>query len=308
MVANRLKAFIEFDQSSAWDDEVDNRRKLTARLLYTNIAPIDSAFRGIWPNDFVLLAAKTGSGKTELVTQIAMNVASQGKKVDLFALEASKYEIQRRIKFKILSKLHYDATGKTDVSYSAWMRFKLDDLFLPYQQQLHEQLDILRKNLRIHYRTSTFSLADFVKLYNYYAKDSSLMLCDHAQFFDFDDSQNEQRFVKDMTLKMYDMINTCEVPVVLVSHLRKVDDNKQYPNLNDIYGSSELSKKVTRALIVCRGSYDSEKNCFKTIFRFEKNREESIVAYETLFNLGLKQYSKTFTPGQIISDEFVPNK
>lgn len=308
MVANKLKSFIEFDQAAAWDDEIANRKKLVSRLLYTSIAPIDSAFKGIWPNDFILLAAKTGSGKTELVTQIAMNVAAQGKKVDLFALEASKYEIQRRIKFKILSKLYYDDTGKTNLSYSEWTRFKLDELLAPYIPELNKQLELLKVNLRIHYRTSTFNLTDFTKLYNYYAKDSSLILCDHAQFFDFEDKQDEQRFVKDMTLKLYDMVNTCEVPIVLVSHLRKVDDNKQYPNLNDIFGSSELSKKVTRALIVCRGNYDYEKNCFKTIFRFEKNREESIIAYETLFNLGLKQYSKTYTPGQIISDEFVPNK
>lgn len=300
-----IKEMINFNQASAWDDEVADRKYLTTRLLYTNIKPLDHAMQGLWPNDFVVLSAKTGAGKTELVSQIAMNVAMQKKKVDLFALEASRYEIQRRIKFKLLSTYYYKDTGLTNVSYSKWTRFQLDDVFAKYTDRLNEDLLLLREYLRIHYRQSTFDLGDFIKLYNYYTKDSELVLCDHAQFFDFDDSKDENKHVKDMTLKMYDMIQVCKVPLVLVSHLRKLDDKKAFPDISDIFGSSELTKKATRVVILCRGQYNNEANVFETVMRFEKNREESVVNIKTLFNLGLKQYSEKYQLGNIVNNEFV---
>lgn len=252
-----------------------------------------------------LLGDFTVTHNTELVSQIAMNVAMQKKKVDLFALEASRYEIQRRIKFKLLSTYYYKDTGKFDVSYSKWTRFQLDDVFAKYTDRLNADLVLLREYLRIHYRQSTFDLGDFIKLYNYYTKDSELVLCDHAQFFDFDDSKDENKHVKDMTLKMYDMIQVCKVPLVLVSHLRKLDDKKSFPDISDIFGSSELTKKATRVVILCRGQYNNEANVFETVMRFEKNREESVVNIKTLFNLGLKQYSEKYELGNIVNNEFV---
>jgi replicative DNA helicase len=301
-----IKQMLEFDQASAWSDEVADRQWLVGRLLFTKIPPIDKAFKGIWPNDFVVVAAKSGSGKTEMVTQIALNIARQHKYVDLFALEASKYEIQRRIKFKLLSAYYYEATGKTDISYSGWMRFQLNDKLDQYAERLEADLVLLKKYLRIHYRTTSFDLKDFLKMYNYLAKDSELILCDHAQFFDFDDSKNENQHVKDMTLAIYDNIQAAKVPVVLVSHLRKLQDPDAIPDMADIYGSSELVKKATRVLLLSRGDYNEKFGCFETIFRIDKNREEAPTVMTTQFNIGLKQYSDKFKGGYIKRGQFVP--
>jgi len=299
-----VKSILEFNHDTAFEDEVADRRALVSRLLFTGVKPIDHVFEGIMPNDFVLLGAKTGSGKTEMLTQIASNVAKQGKYVDMFALEASKFEIHRRIKFKICAEILKIYEKVEHVSFSKWIRFGYDKQLEKHEKQIQSELDDMKKYLRIHYRPGSFDLADFLKLYNYYAKDSHVMLFDHAQFFDLDDSKNENQHVKDMTLKMYDMVNAIRVPIILVSHLRKTDSGKRIPGIEDFYGSSELGKKVTRALILVRYKFLPEINSWETIFNFEKNRELSPTALKTVFNLDVKRYADKFEEGQIIRDNF----
>ena len=56
----------------------------------------------ILPSDVILLAARTGAGKTELAKMFASHIAKLGHPVHYFALEANSNEIERRIKYGLI--------------------------------------------------------------------------------------------------------------------------------------------------------------------------------------------------------------
>jgi len=303
-----IKSMLAYNQLSAFDDEAVDRKRLVSKEIYLGIPALDQAFKSVLPNDFVLIAAKTGSGKTELLTQVAMNAALAGKRVAFFALEASKHEIHRRIKFKLLTDIYKRETGDNTLSYAAWSRFAYDSKLAPYMDEARETFTVMAKYLNVFYREGDFNVRDFMKLYHTLAKDHSLVLADHAHFFTKDIKQTDSEHMRELALQMYDMANKFECPILMAAHLRKMDHEQKHPDESDIYGASELVKAATRILIICRGRYRADLNGFETVFRVPKNREDSPTAMQVLFDMGTKRYSEKFRQGQIINDEFVTHE
>src|SRR5690348_4241502 len=83
------------------------RLEMAKRRLSFGVKFLDDALGGIAQKDIVLLGAKTGIGKTTMASIIAESNAEKGRHVHYFALEAEDREIERRIKFRILSRLAY---------------------------------------------------------------------------------------------------------------------------------------------------------------------------------------------------------
>lgn len=304
MGLNTVKEILCFNHETAFNDEIRDRAELVSRLVYTGVKQIDLLTSGIWPNDLFLLGAPSGSGKTSIMSEIAVNVARSGKYVDFFALEASKFEIHRRIKYMVYAK-HLNDKHQIKMKFSDWLRFKCEDQCKLVASEADADLNAISKYLRIHYRSNQFEMNDFLKLYHYYAKDSSIMLFDHAQFLNFDEkSKTENSFIKDMTLQMYDLVNNVRVPIVLVSHVRKLDNEEIIPDIYDFHGSSELYKKATRVLLIKRHEYLQDYNAWTTVFRLAKNREEDPKALLSLYDNALKQYVDKIKWGYIKGDKF----
>ncbi|MFN3453467.1 MAG: DnaB-like helicase C-terminal domain-containing protein [Pseudobdellovibrio sp.] len=303
-----IKLMLSQQDKGSFHKYLKDRNTLSNDILKTNISVIDDAMKGIWPDDFVVVAAKSGSGKTELLSSLACNIALTNKKVLFFPLEAYKGEVHNRIHFTLYSTLYYEDTKMLDLSYGDFARHGVSEKLKPYQNQVEEQIEKIESYLSLRYREKSFNLKDFILLYKKAVADGyKLVIVDHAQFFNFDeDTQSENRFVKDMTLEMFDLINTNKVPIILASHIRKISDNKAFPTIDDIYGSSELAKKATRVLILCKDNFISETNSYGTIFRFEKNREDGTSDYKTVFNINTKKYSVNFQKGKIVNNKFQP--
>lgn len=303
-----VKKMIAVDHEKAFLEKDLHDSNFANDIIYTNIEVLDRGLDGIYKNDFIVLSAKTGSGKTEMLCYIAMNVALQEKIVDFFALESDRYEIHHRIEFRLYAKAYFEDTKQLDIDFGSYRKGKLKEKLSKYKSHVEAQTAKIAKYLRVHWRYSYFDDKDFIKMFNYCAgKNSSLVLCDHAQFFDFDDNKSSVDHIKNLAQEMLDLINSLNVPLVLVSHLRKLNDNKNLPDIDDIFGSSELVKKAKKVLIICRGERYEKTNSYETIFRFEKNRFLSPSCYRTYFNIGTRSYSnKTIVEGRIYKDKFVP--
>ena len=81
-------------------------------IIKFGIEYLDLATDGLSESDLCLIGAESGAGKTEISTLIAQSALKQQKKVYFFALEAEKYEMNKRIHFRIFSslianKVHY---------------------------------------------------------------------------------------------------------------------------------------------------------------------------------------------------------
>ena len=88
-------------------EEERERIEQSKQLMSYGVKYLDDALGAIIPNDLIVLGAKTGAGKTSLAQSIALHVA-QTHPVHYFALEAENYEIERRIKYGMVSKAFYE--------------------------------------------------------------------------------------------------------------------------------------------------------------------------------------------------------
>lgn len=114
-----LSAFVEYEE----------RKNMLDRQLRFGVDYLDDSLRGILPDDLILLGASSGAGKTQLCCNIAYANLEDGKTVHYIALEASRFEIERRLKYpmvfeRFISDQHRPRLSR-QLNYPDWLLGKL---------------------------------------------------------------------------------------------------------------------------------------------------------------------------------------
>lgn len=245
-------------------DERAERLRLAKLRLSFGVKFLDVALGGIAARDMILLGAKTGLGKTTLASIIAETNAEKGKRVHYFALECEDKEIERHVKFRILSQMvwqhaaHRPVAGR--VNYLDWYNGELDPITGPWEQAADEALAKKYQTLKTYYRVRDFTAEDMEKAILAIQDDTDLVILDHLHMVDYDDA-NENRGVKNIVKKLRDSALEVGKPVVVVAHLRKSDRRSKFliPDIDDFHGTSDISKIVTKAIIIAP-AHDQETN------------------------------------------------
>lgn len=268
---------------------------------------LDDSLGGIFPNDLIIITAKTGGGKTELATNIAYENAKLGKRVHFFALEADHGEIERRLKFKKLAQAFYiDQSRRHDVvpNYQDWL-LKGQDFLDPFTKEVEDELAKELETMTTFYRDNAFTPDDFSGLLHQIGRDSDLIVLDHLHYFDFED-ENENQAMKRTVKEIRKLQAFYKIPIILVCHVRKTDKRSAglLPEIDDIHGSSDISKIATRIVAAspARDVQRSQENILPTYFRVLKNRFDGPRTWYiglVGFNLSKNQYEPTYKVGEI---------
>jgi RecA-family ATPase len=250
--------------------ERSERLQLAKGILRFGVRFLDQALGGIFPRDNVLLGAMTGAGKTTLASVIAETNVEAGRRVHYFALEAEDKEIERRIKFRILSRLAHMRFASHilpgRLNYLDWYAGKLDDLLGKWEGEADTLLSERYKTLFTYYRIRDFTAEDLEKSFLAIQEQTDLIILDHLHMVDYDDP-SENRGVKTIVKRLRDVALEVGKPTVTVAHLRKSDNRsrKILPSLDDFHGTSDITKICTNT-----GRYQDE---FE-LGRFERGGEE----------------------------------
>ena len=281
---------------------------------------LDDALGKIRPTELCIVGARTGAGKTEFATNVAIHNARKGKKVFFFALEAEKYEIDRRIKYQLLSDKFFENRSKyppgMKLSFLTW----LNDMH-PELESLENEVDEIAQvatgNLEIYAPgTAFFSKKDFGVVYEEVAQEANLIILDHIHYISPELREAEYDHLKQTMWRLRDLINKYEVPVVAVSHLRK--ESRQnfslVPTLDEIHGSSEITKQANHVVGIAP-CYEfprkskPEETCSApmgtTFFKVLKTRTghaSGRYLAALSFDLDKKQYSERYVP--FFTDQF----
>lgn len=295
----------EFRKSSDELDDIRENPKLAA-LTFGN-PYLDDCLGGIFPFDLIIITAKTGSGKTELATQIALENAKLGKKVHFFALEADNGEIERRIKFKKLAQGFYLQRNynKKDVpNYQDWI-LKGQPFLDPFEPEVHEELKRELATLKTFYRGKDFKPETFESCLHQIGNETDLIILDHLHYFDFDDV-NENNAMKKTVKQIRAIQQHYKKPIILVCHIRKSNGRNKnlIPDEEDIHGSSDIAKIATR-IVVAAPARDMQTNnpvVLPTYFRVVKNRFDGARTWFVGlvgFNLSKNQYETNYKVGRL---------
>lgn len=266
-----------FKKASASAYEEYNQRKLMPKKIMSfGVDFLDDALRGILPDDLILLGAPSGAGKTQLCCNIAYANLLDGKKVHYIALEASQYEIERRLKYPLLAERYYADPNRikleTKLNFTDWMIGAYGDQLSIYEDEVADYFHKAYDNLYLYYKDQIFNTETLIESVLYCSSDTDLILIDHVHYFDFDDT-NENRAIKEIAKTVRTLAIDEQKPIILVAHLRKRDRGNEelVSGLDEFHGSSDLYKIATRVITIAPGGKSPDGN-FETYFRIPKNR------------------------------------
>lgn len=290
--------------------EGDSRAQIRGKLLEFGISFLDDSLFGIRPDDLVVVGAPSGVGKTQFCVNVALANVSQGKRVHYFALEASEFEIERRLKYQFIANRVFNRTSALKLirplHYDEWAAG--EDLGLSHiDAEATEACQPILKNLFTFYKEANqFDVFNLVDQVSRIQDETDLIIVDHIHYFDWDD-QNDNRAIKEIAKTARDLCLRVEKPMILVAHLRKRDrqNAELCAGLDEFHGSSDLTKIATKVITIAPGG-PSEQGGYYTYFRTPKNRYSSSSArflaqmvydekrgkYETEYKLGWANQAK----------------
>lgn len=276
-----------FDQE--WAQEKTDRHLIAAQRVGFGVSYLDDALLGILPNDLMLIGARTGRGKTELATTLAYHAASQERQVVFFALEADRWEIHRRMKYRRLLQLYHEHYADKAKSfqfprYREWLMQGHYPEWDSLEREAERQMAAASRNLRIVYKGERYTAQDFVRDVEAMSAEADLFIVDHLHYFDLLGS-SESEGLKQAAHAVRNAALFHSKPVILLAHLRKGERNsgKSLPELDDFHGHSDIVKVATLVLLL--SPVPAEK--------VEANR---LGAYPTYFHIAKARSAAEVTP------------
>lgn len=286
-------------------NSVDYRAKQRGKIIPYGIDYLDKALGGIRSTDLIFIGAKTGAGKTELATILAQNISSLGKNVYYFALEADRGEIETRIVFREFAKLYYANKyfkHTPPINYRDFADGKYDSQDMLLIEQAIKNTNKKVTNVNILYRQKNFTADDFEAQVQNIKDYADVIILDHIHHFDVDTDRETQE-LKKIVKRARDLNIMIEKPILCIAHFRKSERKTQelVPNLEEFYGSSEISKEATQIITLAPIppeliQEDIPYNISPTLFRIPKFRRFSPVCKY----VGLMKYdsnSNTYLKG-----------
>jgi len=212
---------------------------------------LDAAVGGVGPGDVLVIGAHTGAGKTETAANMAAANAAARRRVFYFALEAEPWEIERRLKYKMLVSSVKGHPQFSRMNYLDWRAGRLDDLTGRYERAAEDALAKRYETLQTFYRAKEFTGSRLRAIADEIREEADLIIIDHLHYIDNTDD-NENRGVKRIVMQIRDIALDTGRPVALIAHLRKRDRRNAplVPDISDFHGSSEIGKVATKAVIL----------------------------------------------------------
>lgn len=301
------KAAVFAKAAERLEGERAERIEMGSRVLTFGIDYLDHALGGIVPRDVVLIGAKTGIGKTALATNLAMANCQNNYRVHMFALEAEEREIERRMKFQLLSDCYFadPNRNRSPIRYLDWYMGKLDHVLGYYEDVVDTKLRLVLRNLSTYYRIDSFTSDDFRRQLDEVKDETDLIILDHLHYVDSDD-ENENRGYKRTVKQIRDAAIRIGKPIIVVAHVRKSDRRNEplIPTIEDFHGSSDIPKIATKAVMLAP-AFDvpnPKPYLWHTYIQASKCRlDSSATRYAALvmFNARRNAYEKKYSIGQL---------
>lgn len=229
----------------------DDRKKLNTVGTYNNKF-LDDFLCGIDSEDFILIGADTGVGKSEMAIEIAFH-NSLNKNVHLFALEAEENEPYYRKMFKMIATDYYNdknRVGYIEMNYRNFRKNLINvDKYIPSVLKDLERFN----NLTVHYRDKEFTINTLIEKINKAVNEFNcdMIVLDHIDYFDLHPGVNENFQVSEIMKALRALNQDNKIPIVVISHLRKKANKKQLmPDIDDFMGTSNKAKQAKTVILI----------------------------------------------------------
>ncbi len=288
-------------------------------LCTYGIECLDNALFRILKNDLIVIGADTGSGKSELSLHIAQHNAKNGKTVGVYYLEGGEDEAMRRLKWKQISAEYYKNPDAEPISYQEWVCNSCSnpELKAVEAKVYEDNKDIYKDKLYFFPSDSDFNLDKFIMSLLDFTEwiegklHLDLIIIDHLQYFSLGSENKEIKEVTKILKEVKRITEYYNVPIILVSHLRKRGKNPGLPTQEDFYGSGNIAKISSTSILLSKKREDDfQQGIFPTYINIAKSRVgiPSTYAFLTNFNLNIRAYEKDYDIYRINEEGFASSE
>lgn len=288
-----------------------SNRLAKANVMY-GVKYLDLATGGIRKNDLIIIGGRSGCGKTELASHIALANVLQDRTVHYLALEAEQDEIYNRLLYKIIKKLYYNDGNKEPFLYRDWMNGSYDLMLRKYNTEANNIISKKYNKLNVFYRRETeFGALEMQILINSISVETDLIIIDHLHYIDLE-SEKENIAMKQLVKTIRDLALVNGKPIILIAHLRKksFQDKSLVPDLEEFHGSSDITKIATQVITLSANGSNSNSE-YNTLFKVCKCRVDgSAMRYigQQVFDIKINDYADSYTVARAedCTKEFTP--
>lgn len=320
------------DWKESWENETRNRTSVDPNRICTfGVKPLDDALIGFLPDDLIVIAADSGTGKSQIGLDIAIHNAMGGRSVAVYSIEGNDEAAISRIKWKIMRNIYYESKrSDIDWDFRKWRmnmanNHALVQLEIDAMKKMEQNVG---KRLQFYHASKEFTLQDFKNSLGWFMKskdgpflqenfvDVDLIIIDHLQYFSFDNPMNEISETTEILREVKRIAEFHKIPVLLISHLRKKEKNRGLPNQEDLFGTSNIAKICSQCIVIAPSYTDVDyfNDVYPTFFRFVKSRTGLKASYAILsdFHLRTGSYDNKYKVFHVIEnqpkEEFKPHQ
>jgi replicative DNA helicase len=216
--------------------------------LATGLTDLDNYMGGLQPSDLIILAGRPGMGKTALATNIAYNIAIDGKIVAFFSLEMSAEQLATRI-----------VSEQTGIPSNKMRRGQIDEV--DNEQIIRTATEIQNMPLYID-EVGGLSIGQISARARRLKRTTGLdlLVVDYLQLATGTtrrSSENRVAEVTEITMRLKALAKELSVPILALSQLSRAVESRdsKRPQLTDLRESGSIEQDADVVLFVHRDEY-----------------------------------------------------
>jgi len=197
------------------------------------LTELDNVTKGIKRGKLTLIASRTSEGKTGLSTQLAVNLANNGKTVCLISLEDDKEQIAEKIFCNQRRVNNYDLLrGDTRC---------LED---PTMKRLFEQMKLLVVD------NFGYNFDEIKYIVEELDPKPDIIFIDYLQLVDRGQFRSRYDAISEFARSCKIFANQSNIGIVLTSQINRAGAREDRPNLHNMSGCDTIEEQADLALIL----------------------------------------------------------
>lgn len=258
--------------------EYYNNWETAVKTYYPSLDAKIGSFQG---GDFIILAGATSMGKTCMMLNLIINMAKNGKKVDVFSLEMSLSQLQNRI---ICSETRINAGKFRDFTMSE----QEQKSHIEYSEKDFKKLPI---KVCTDYNISIDKIRKIVK-----KSDSDIVFIDYLGLISGGSTKGSYERLGDLSRGLKLLALETNKPFFVLHQLNRAvsDREDKHPRISDLRDSGKIEQDADAICFVHRPHYfDPAQPEEKLEFIIAKNRHnESNQVVNLIYNKNIQKVSE----------------
>jgi len=204
------------------------------------------------------------------------------------------------MKWRDITKMYFEdyKFRKADINFKRWMyNDSTAEVLTELEAKVNDEYkEKFKENLYFYPTTKDFTIDKFLtSLLGFHELFTTtlaldLIVIDHLQYFSLTKADNEITEITKILREVKNITEHYNIPVILISHLRKRGKNNGLPSHEDFYGSGNIAKIATTAITIAPDNErdNLSKSIYPTFLRVVKSRVGIRPNYAFLVDFDLK--------------------